>query len=50
MWMAGCKGPIVLENTSKNKNNLIYIIEQEGLYQDKVNVSLASIYHYKMAY
>ena len=48
--MAGCKGPIVLENTNKNKNNLIYIIEQGGLYQNKVNVSLASIYHYKMTY
>ena len=32
------------------KNNLIYITKQEGLYQNKVNSSLASIHNCKMAY
>ena len=41
---------LFLKNTSKHKNNLIYIIKQEGLYQNKVNVILASIYNCKMAY
>ena len=39
-----------LQNTSKHKNNLIYIIKQEGLYQNKVTLSLASIHNCKMAY
>ena len=39
-----------LKNTSKHKNNLIYIIKQEGLYQSKVTLSLASIHNCKMAY
>ena len=29
---------------------MIYIIKQEGLYQNKVNSSLASIHNCKMAY
>ena len=41
---------LFLKNTSKHKNNLIYIIKQEGLYQDKVTLSLASIHNCKMAY
>ena len=41
---------IVLENTSKHKNNLIYIIKQKGLYQNKVTSSLASIHNCKMTY
>ena len=39
-----------LKNTSQHKNNLIYLIKQEGLYQNKVTVSLASIHNCKMAY
>ena len=41
-----------LKNTSwhKIKNNLIHIIKQEGLYQNKVNFILASIHNCKMAY
>ena len=41
---------IVLENTSWHKSNLIYIIKQEGLYQNKVNSSLSSIHNCKMAH
>ena len=41
---------IVLENTSEHKNNLIYIIKQKGLYQNKVTSSLAYIHNCKMAY
>ena len=41
---------LFLKNTSKHKNNLIYIIKQEGLYQNKVTLSLASIHNCKMAY
>ena len=41
---------LFFENTSKHKNNLIYIIKQEGLYQNKHTLSLASIYNCKMAY
>ena len=40
---------LFLKNTSKHKNNLIYIIKQEGLYQNKVTLSLASIHNCKMA-
>ena len=40
---------IVTSITSKHKNNLIYIIKQEGLYQNKVTLSLASIHNCKMA-
>ena len=43
-------GKLFLKNTSKHKNNLIYIIKQEGLYQNKVTLSLASIYNCKKAY
>ena len=39
-----------LKNTSQHKNNLIYLIKQEGLYQNKVTVSLASIHNCKIAY
>ena len=38
---------LFLKNTSKHKNNLIYIIMQEGLYQNKLTVSLASIHNCK---
>ena len=31
---------IMLKNTSWHKNNMIYVIKQEGLYQNKVNSSL----------
>ena len=41
---------LFLKNTSKHKNNLIYIIKQEGLYQNKVTLSLASIHNCEMAY
>ena len=39
-----------MEITSEHKNNLIYIIKQEGLYQNKVTLSLAFIHNCKMAY
>ena len=35
--------------TNYHKNNLIYITKQEGLYQNKVTVSLATIHNCKMA-
>ena len=41
---------LFLKNTSKHENNLIYIIKQEGLYQNKVTLSLVSIHNCKMAY
>ena len=41
---------LFLKNTSKHKNNLIYTIKQEGLYQNKVILSLASIHNCKTAY
>ena len=41
---------LFLKNTSKHKNNLICIIRQEGLYQNKVTLTLASINNCKMAY
>ena len=41
---------LFLKNTSKHKNNLIYIIKQEGLYQNKLTLSLTSIHNCKMAY
>ena len=41
---------LFLKNTGKHKNNLIYTIKQEGLYQNKVTLSLASIHNCKMAY
>ena len=41
---------LFLKNTSNHKNNLIYIIKLEGLYQNKVTLSLASIHNCKMAY
>ena len=41
---------LFLKNTSEQKNNLIYIIKQEGLYQNKLTLSLASIHNCKMAY
>ena len=37
---------LLLKNTSKHKNKLI---KQEGLYQNKVTLSLASIHNCKMA-
>ena len=33
-----------LKNTSYHKNNLFYIIKQEGLYQNKVTFSLAFVH------
>ena len=33
---------LFLETTSEHKNNLIYIIKHEGLYQNKVTVNLTS--------
>ena len=41
---------IMLKNTSLNKKNMIYIIKQEGLYQNNVNSSLVSTYNCNMAY
>ena len=41
---------LFLRNTSKHKNNLIFIIKQEGLYQNKVTLSLATVHNCKMAY
>ena len=41
---------IMLKNTSLNKKNMIYIIKQEGLYQNNVNFSLVSTYNCNMAY
>ena len=41
---------LFLKNTSKYNNKLIYMIKQEGLYQNKVTLSLASIHNCKMAY
>ena len=41
---------IVTSITSKHKNNLIYIMKQEGLYQNKVTLTLASIHNCQMAY
>ena len=41
---------LFLKDTSKHKNNLIYIIKQEGLYRNKVTLTLASIHNCKMAY
>ena len=41
---------LFLKNTSKHKSNLICIIKQESLYQNKVTLSLASIDNCKMAY
>ena len=38
------------KNTSQHKNNLIYIIKQEGLYQNKVSSSLAFTHNCKMAF
>ena len=39
---------LFLKNISKHKNKLIYMIKQEGLYQRKVTLSLASIHNCKM--
>ena len=36
---------LFLKNTIKHKNNLIYKINQEGLYQNKVTLSLAFIHN-----
>ena len=36
-----------LKNTNQHKNNLIYLIKQEGLYQNKVTASPASIHAVK---
>ena len=44
---------LFLKNTSNLSiriSNLIYIIKQEGLYQNKVTLTLASIHNCKMAY
>ena len=39
-----------LKSTSLHKNNIIYIIKQEGLYQNKVNSRLVFIDNCKMAF
>ena len=41
---------LFLKNTISHKNNFIHIINQEGLYQNKVTLSLAFIHNCKMAY
>ena len=41
---------LFLKNTSEHKNNLIYIIKLEGLYQNKLTLSPASIHNCKMAH
>ena len=41
---------LFLKHTSQHKDNLIDIIKQEGLYENKVTLSLASIHNCKMAY
>ena len=41
---------LFLKNASQHKNNLIDMIKQKGLYQNKVTLSLASIHNCKMAY
>ena len=41
---------IMLKNSSLQKKNMIYIIKQEGLYQNKVNSSLVSTCNCNMAY
>ena len=41
---------IMLKNTSWHKNNMIYLIKQEGLYQNKVNSSLIFSRNCKMDY
>ena len=35
---------LFLKNTSEHKNNLIYIIKQEGLHQNKWPISIATIF------
>ena len=40
---------IMLKNTSLNKKNMIYIIKQEGLYQNNVNTILVLTCNCKMA-
>ena len=40
----------ILVSISEHNDNLIYIIKQKGLYQNKVTLSLASIHNFKMAY
>ena len=49
-WMWGWRWPrkVTLKNTSYHRNKSIYITKQEGLYQNKVIVSLASISNCKM--
>ena len=37
---------LFLKNNSQHKNNLIYIIKQKGLYQNKVTLSLASTHNF----
>ena len=41
---------IILKNTSPHKENLIYIIRQKELYQNKVNSSLVFTCNCKMGY
>ena len=40
----------MLKNTSLHKDNMIYIIELEGLYQNKVNSSFVSTFNNKIVY
>ena len=41
---------IMLKNTSLHKDNMIYIIKLEGLYQNKVNSSVVSTFNNKIVY
>ena len=38
----------MLKNTSQHKKDMIYVIKQEGLYQNKVNSSLVFSRNCKM--
>ena len=40
----------MLKNTSLHKDNMIYIIKLEGLYQNKVNSSVVSTFNNKIVY
>ena len=40
---------ILLKNTSYHKKDMVYIVKQEGLYQNKVNSSLVFTCNCKMA-
>ena len=40
----------MLKNTSLHKNNMIYIIKHERLYQNMVNSSVVSTFNSKIVY